>query len=397
MKQTQILILGAGFAGIKAALELSADQRFNITLVSEEDSFRYYPALYHSATGGPRRVSDIPLNELLRDHQINFVRARAMRLDRQHQQVITKGGGRLPYDKLLIALGMGTSYFGIQGLPDFSYGIKSIQEVKKFKAHLHQQMGQEGPDHHYLVVGAGPTGVELAGVLPDYLRQVAAGHGLAKRHFKVELIEAAPRILPRLPKDVARATARRLRKLGVVIHTKQKVEAENSHNLIINGRPVPSQTVIWTAGLACSPFLSDNNFALTEHHKAQVNEYLQAEPHIYILGDNADTRYSGVAQTALYDAVFVAKNLVRQANGQPLRIYKPKRPIYVTPTGNRWASVVWGPWHFYGLPGWWLRRLADLVAYHDFEPWWPASQRWLALINEHEENCPTCGSRPAAV
>ncbi|MEO8784830.1 MAG: FAD-dependent oxidoreductase [Candidatus Saccharimonadales bacterium] len=396
MKQKQILILGAGFAGVKAALRLSADRRFNVTLVSEDDSFRYYPALYHSATGGSRRVSDIPLGELLDGHQISFVRARAVKLDRANCQIITKGGGRLPYDSLLVALGMGTSYFGIQGLPDYSYGIKSIEEVKKFKDHLHQQMSENGPDHHYLVVGAGPTGVELAAVLPAYLRQVAACHGVKKRNFKVELIEAAPRVMPRLPKDVARATARHLRKLGVVIHTNQKVEAENSHNLIINGKPVPSQTVVWTAGLACSPFLNDNKFTLTEHHKAQVDSYLQAEANIYILGDNADTKYSGVAQTALYDAVFVANNLTRQADGKQPRVYKPKRPIYVTPTGKRWASVVWGPWRFYGILGWWLRRLADLVAYHDFEPWWPASQRWLALINDQEESCPLCGSHQAS-
>lgn len=392
MKQKQIVILGAGFAGIKAALHLSHDKRFNITLVSDEDSFRYYPALYHSATGGARRVSDIPLSELLKNHPVKTVLARATKLDRTNKRVATKGAGWIDYDILLVALGMGTSYFGIKGLAEYSYGIKSIEEVEEFKNHLHHQLVVKGkPDNHYLVVGGGPTGVELAGMLPSYLKRITKQHGIKNKHISVELIEAAPRILPRLPRTVARATARRLRHLGVVIHTRQKVESQTADCLMINGKPVQSQTVIWTAGLAASPFLTDNDFTMTDHHKAQVNQYLQSAPDIYVLGDNADTKYSGVAQTALYDAVFVANNLSRQADGKAMKPYKPKMPVYVTPTGPGWASVVWSKFHFSGRAGWWLRRMADLIAYHDFQPWWPASQRWLALLNEDEESCPVCG------
>ncbi|MEO5627842.1 MAG: hypothetical protein ABIQ89_03050, partial [Candidatus Saccharimonadales bacterium] len=133
-----------------------------------------------------------------------------------------------------------------------------------------------------------------------------------------------------------------------------------------------------------------NDFVLTPNHKAEVNEYLLAEPSIYVLGDNADTQYSGVAQTALYDAVFVANNLRRQANGKKPKVYKPKLPIYVTPTGPHWASVIWGKVHLYGRLGWILREVADLIAYHDYEPWWPATLRWRAMRDTHE-SCPICG------
>ena len=392
MKQKQIVILGAGFAGIKTALQLSHDEHFKVTLVSDEDTFRYYPALYHSATGGARRVSAIPLKELLKDHPVQTVLARATKLDRANKRVATKGAGWIEYDILIVALGMGTSYFGIKGLAEYSFGIKSIEEVEEFKNHLHNQLLTDGkPDNHYLVIGGGPTGVELAGMLPSYLRRISKNHGVSRKKISVELIEAAPRILPRLPRPVARATARQLRHLGVTIHTKQKVEAQTADSLIVNGKPVQSQTIIWTAGLAASPFLTDNSFTMTDHHKAQVNQFLESEPNIYVLGDNADTKYSGVAQTALYDAVFVANNLRRQAAGKSRHTYKPKMPVYVTPTGPGWASVVWGKVHFSGRIGWWLRRMADLIAYHDFQPWWPASQRWLALINEDEESCPICG------
>lgn len=390
MVKKQIVVLGGGFGGIKAAMELSQDPHFAVTLVSDEDSFRYYPALYHSATGGPRRISDIPIKQLLAGKPIKFIKARATGLDRAAKRVLAKGEGAISYDTLIIALGMGTTYFGIPGLDKFSYGIKSIDEVLRFKKHLHEQLvANQRPDSHYLIVGAGPTGVELAGMLPGYLRRILKNHGLENHRFKVELIEAAPRILARLPKGVSRATARQLRSLGVVIHTNQKVQAETADSLIINGQPVTSQTVIWTAGLACSPFLADNNFALTPHHKVSVNEFLQAEEDIYVIGDNADTPYSGLAQTALYDAGFVASNLRRQASGKPAKLYRPKQPIAVTPSGPHWASVVWGKLHLTGRIGWWLRRLADLIAYHDYQPWWPATQRWLAAYQD-EENCPFC-------
>lgn len=391
MVKQQIVIVGGGFGGVKAALELSQDDRFHVTLISDEDNFRYYPALYHTATGGAGRVSEIPLQELLADHPVKFIKARATGLNREKKELLTKGAGAVKYDSLIMALGMTTNFFGIEGLKEFSYGIKSLAEAERLKQHLHDQLRIENkPDTHYLIVGAGPTGVELAGVLPGYLKQMMRAHGINHRAVHVELIEAAPRIMPRMPKDVARSTGRQLRKLGVSIHTNQKVESETADALIINGKPVYSHTVVWTAGVACSPFFQENNFRISEHHKVQVDQYLQAEHNIYVLGDNAETLYSGVAQTALYDATFVSDNLKRRASGHNPKVYKPKRPVYVTPTGHGWASVVWGKVHLYGRVGWWLRRAADFIAYHDYQPWWPAAQRWLALQTQ-EESCPICG------
>lgn len=386
MSKHSVLILGGGFGGVKAALELADDPRFSVSLVSDEDYFRYYPALYHSATGGASRVSAIPIAELLENKSIHFVKARAMSLDREHKTVLTKGAGKLSYDTLIIGLGMTTNYFGIKGLEEFSFGIKSIDEALEFKHHLAKQLADDKrPDAHYLIVGAGPTGVELAGVLPKYIQHLMEKQGIHTKNVKIELIEAAPRILPRLPIDVSRRTAKQLRKLGVIIHTNQKVEAATADSLIINGQPVASKTVVWTAGVACNPFIQNNEFIMTEHHKAQVDQYLQAGKDIYIVGDNADTKYSGVAQTALRDAVFVAKNLKRQADGKSPKVYKPKLPIYVTPTGSGWASVVWGPVHLYGRLGWLMRQAADLIAYHDYQPWWPASERWLAYNFAEED------------
>jgi NADH dehydrogenase FAD-containing subunit len=110
-----------------------------------------------------------------------------------------------------------------------------------------------------------------------------------------------------------------------------------------------------------------------------------------VLGDNADTKYSGLAQTALYDGVYAAENLIRIQRGRKPKVYKPKKPIYVMPAGPKWAAVLWGNFRIYGWLGWQLRRLADLVAYHDYRPWWQASQLWQAEKTE-EETCPLCRS-----
>jgi NADH dehydrogenase len=294
---------------------------------------------------------------------------------------------------LVVALGSITNYFGIEGLAEYSYGIKSIDEAERLKAHLHKLMFNERkPDLNYVIVGGGPTGIELAGALPHYLRRIMKQHGIKHHKINIELIEASPRLLPRMPKDLSAAVARQLRRQGIKLHLSQRVEAQTADGLIINGRPIKSHTVVWTAGMSSSPFLQENNFTL-EHGKIVVDEFLRAknEPdeNIYVIGDNALTEYSGMAQTALHDAVFLADNLRRLAEGHVPKVYRPKRPIYVYPAGEHWAAVLWSGVRIYGWLGWALREAADWVGYHDVEPWWKASKIFLAEA-EGEDSCPLC-------
>ena len=240
-----------------------------------------------------------------------------------------------------------------------------------------------------MVIGGGPTGVELAGALPGYLHHIMKAHGIKDKTLQIDLVEAESRILPRMPRAYSAAVARRLRRLGVKLYLDQKVEAETAQELMVSGHDIKSHTVIWTAGVTNHPFFKTNDFRLTDHDKALLNEYLMAEDNIYIIGDNADTPYSGMAQTALYDAIFVADNLNRLSKGHPPKVYKPKKPVYVTPVGPRWAAVLWGNVRLYGWLGWLLREAANLIAYHDLEPWWKASRHWQASF-QNEETCPIC-------
>lgn len=396
MKKQQVLIIGGGFGGVKAALELADDTRFAVTLLSDRDSFRYYPTLYHTATGGLRRQSSIPLTELFEDKPVSIMLGQAKTLDRAAKSVRLTDGRILTYDTLILGLGVVTNFFGIPGMQDYSFSIKSIEEINRFKAHVHDQLTDEGkPDPHYVIVGAGPTGIELAGALPTYIREVMAKHDIRHRAVHVDLIEAAPRLLPRLPKDASRLITRRLRRLGVKIYTGQAVQGLAADNLTVSGKPIRSHTVVWTAGVTNNPFFKDNAFSLSNRGKVNTDMYLQAEDNIYVVGDNANTPFSGMAQTALYDGAYVAKNLIRKADSKDPKGYAVKKPVTVIPVGPKWAAVIWGNTRMYGWIGWAMRSAADYIAFNDYEPWWKANKQWFTEFG-HEESCSVCLGADAA-
>lgn len=385
----KVVIVGGGFAGVKTALELSEHDFIDVTLLSDHADFRYYPTLYHTATGGLKAQSSIPLDNIL-NHYVKRIQTRAEKIDRANKTVVTADGTSYSYDTLVMALGTVTNYFGIEGMAEYSYGIKSIEEVQRFKDHLHSQLANDRkPDLHYVVVGAGPTGIELASALPAYLHKIMRVHGIKHRAVNVELVEAAPRLLPRSSKSTSRAVSRRLKKLSVHVHLRQAVQGQHFDELIVNGKPLKSQTVVWTAGMTNSTFYKENSFAVDGRGKVVVNDYMLAEPNIYVLGDNAATLYSGQAQTALIDAEFASNNIIRSLRNEPPAIYKPRLPISVIPVGTNWAAVEWGSIHFSGRIGWLLRSAADWIGYKDLQPWWKASAQWLTEFGS-QEDCITC-------
>ncbi|HWB38971.1 MAG TPA: FAD-dependent oxidoreductase [Candidatus Saccharimonadales bacterium] len=390
MSKENVLIVGAGFGGVKAALELAEDERFNVTLLSDSAELRYYPTLYHTATGGRRANSSIPLSRIFEGKPVTLAAGTATSLDRKAKTITTAEGQAYSYDSLILGLGVVTNYFGITGLEEFSYSIKSQSEAARFKKHLHDQLTNDHkPDLNYVIVGAGPTGIELAGALPGYLKKISKAHGLPERKIHIDLIEAAPRLLPRLPKDASRAVQKQLKKLGIKLYLGSVVQGETADELMVSGKPIRSHTVVWTAGVTNHPFFHDNQFVLTNRGKVAVDVYLQAEDNIFVIGDNANTPFSGLAQTALRDGTFVARNLSRRASGRTLKSYDAKQPITVIPAGPRWAAVVWGHLRMYGWIGYALREAADLIGFHDLEPWTTASKQFLTEFAV-EDDCDAC-------
>ncbi|HEY2003728.1 MAG TPA: FAD-dependent oxidoreductase [Candidatus Saccharimonadia bacterium] len=396
-RQSKVVIVGGGFGGVRIAHKLARHSNLDLTLISIEDSFAYYPQLYHSATGGSRSESSIPLAELLGGLPVRVVRDTVTKLDPDHNTITTASGASYAFDELVLSLGSITNYFGIEGLKEFSYGIKSIAGAERFKQHLHRQLVEEKrTDLNYVVVGAGPTGVELAAALGSYLHRITRLHGLDKPQYKIDLIEAAPRILPRSPEAVSVRVQRQLESLGVTVMTGQTVKGETAEALTLGNKTLQTKTVVWTAGVANNPFFKDNAsaFTINERGKVQVDEHLQARPHVYVLGDNAATQFSGMAQTALYDADYAAADLARALAGHPRPAYKPKAPISVIPVGEHWATAEWGSLKLYGMAGYILRRLADLVGYADIESWPKAIKLWLQ-DGRREDLCPICSGTPA--
>jgi NADH dehydrogenase len=393
MAKEKVLVVGGGFGGVKAALELAEDQHFDVTLLSDSDELRYYPTLYHTATGGRRANSSIPLRRIFDGKDVELVKATAQTVDRKAKVLTASDGKTYTYDVLIIGLGVVTNYFGIAGLQEFAYSIKSQSEAARFKAHLHKQLVDEKhPDLNYVIVGAGPTGIELAGALPDYLKRIMKNHGLPIRKIHIDLIEAAPRLLPRLPKDTSRMVKRQLSRLGIRLYLGSVVQGLTADELMVSGKPIRSHTVIWTAGVTNHPFFAENNFVLMGRGKVAVDTYLQTDENVFVIGDNANTPFSGLAQTALSDGKFVAKNLRRRAAGKSLKSYVAKQPIAVIPAGPRWAAVVWGGLRIYGWLGYALREAADLIGFHDLEPWVQASKQFMTEFSV-EDGCEICAAR----
>jgi len=399
LSKSRVVIIGGGFGGVKAALELAGEPGFDVTLIAEHADFRIYGTLYRVATGGSMKVASVPLAGIFagKGRSITVAISKAAALDRKARTVTTNSGQAFHYDALICALGVTTNYFGITGLEEFSFGIKSPADAQALKDHLHKQLAEEGHmDLNYVVVGGGPTGVELAGALPSYIKKIAKQHNAPKHTVHVDLVEAAPRVLPRMPKDISFQVKRQLKKSDVKVMVNKAVQAQTADALMVDSKPIRSHTVIWTAGVTNNPFFTDQGFQLATNHKVRVDQFLQAEPGIYVIGDNADTPYSGMAQVAIGDAKFVTSNLKRIARKQDPKPYAAKKPIYVMPAGPRWAAVLWGRFRIYGRLGWALRRAADFIAYHDYEPWQMAVKRWMAE-DEEEENCPTCDAKLAKV
>ena len=393
-KSLKVVIVGGGFAGVKTALILSHYDQVSVTLISAADNFSYFPQLYHSATGGIMAESAIPLDELLGGTSVELVKD-TITTFAPDKHLVTGSSKSYSYDRLVLAMGAVTNYFGIQGLDEFSYDIKSPAGADRFKRHLHKQLIEDKKtDTNYVIVGGGPTGVELSAALGDYLHRITKLHGMKKPKYHIDLVEAAPRILPRSPENMSVRVTKRLEALGVTVMAGATVKAETADQLQLAGESLRTKTVVWTAGVSNNPFFKANaeHFTLEKNGKVHVDDHLFGAKDVYVVGDNAFTQYSGMAQTALHDAVYVSVDILAHVGGKAHGPYKAAKPISVIPVGAHYSAAEWGPVTFYGYPGYILRRLADLVGYLDIESVPRAIKLWLS-DSKREDECPICSPR----
>jgi NADH dehydrogenase len=402
--RVKVLIIGGGFGGVKALRQLYQNPRLDITLITDQETFRYGATIWRATTGYLKNTSYIPIASLVPvAPNVTLLFDTVEKIDREQRTIQTKSGTAHHYDYCIIGLGVVTSYFGIKGLEEFSYSIKSSEGFDKFRDHLHRELLEENAlDKNYVVVGAGPTGVELAAALRSYMKQVARKHRLKRTKVNMELVEAAPQVLPMLSEKASRVTHKRLRKLGVQVMTKTVVKGETKNTVRVGTESIPTHTVIWTAGVTNNPFFANNpkQFTLNEKKRVVVDEYLRVDNHTFVIGDSAATKYSGLALTALHNASYVAKYIHASLDHKTIAPYKPLKPLTIIPVGEGWSVLEWRKLTISGRFASLLRTMYDFVGYSEVLGWRQAFAIWLRRNQRHEDclHCRTLRSaKPAKI
>lgn len=372
IQKKRVIAVGGGFASVKLALELSQDPNFEVTLISPHDQLEYHGALYRSATGRSPLEVVLPFREIFNgDSKVTIVNDFVTELRAQTKEIKGQSGRVYSYDALVLGLGYEIEYYGIRGMREHAESIYTIYDTISLRNNLRDKFVQKsGMECNVVMVGAGPTGIEAASDIALFARIVADKYEVDPAIPKVTVIDRAPRVLPTLLPEVSEIAMRRLEELGVSTQLGVEVDHCSSKSISLkDGAPIPADVVIWSAGSRASSFFEryPDIFSLDARKRVQVNEYLQANsPDIYVLGDSASTKYSGMAQTAINDALQLAANFKRFAAGEKIVEYEPVLPIYVVPIGHEWAVAQVGDSISVGDAGWKIRRDADLYVLSNF-------------------------------
>ncbi|MES2023673.1 MAG: FAD-dependent oxidoreductase [Patescibacteria group bacterium] len=395
-----IVIVGGGFGGIRTALDLACKnlKDVKITLISDKPHFEYYPAIYKAVIGRSPLEICIQLSDIFKNKKnVEIIIDKIKNVDSVGKK-ITGENGAYVYDYLVLALGSETVFFGIPNIANLAFGFKSINEAVKLNRHIHEmfdahheniQKEELVANLHMLIVGGGASGVEIAGELAVYLKKLSKKHGLDPSLATIDIIEAAPRILFALPEQISVHVTKQLRSLGINIFVNRALVNEDLEQVYMKDMSLKTKTVIWTAGIKVNSFYKDiPGIVMNKNSRVVVDEFLSAKglQDIFIIGDAADTPYSGLAQTAIYDGGFVSKNLVRKIKGDTLKIYVPKKVSYVVPVGPGWAAAKIGNFFFYGFFASKLREVIDFMFFLSILPF----KKALFAFQSGKKMCESC-------
>lgn len=405
---SKILIVGGGFAGIRTALELSrskAAKKVKITLLSDRPHFEYCPALYRLATGSSAFEVCIPLAEIFEGTNIEVVTDTAVSLDRERKVVIGGSTHEYAYDKIILTVGAETNYFGIPGLKEYAHGMKSVKQACLLRNGIEDALlkckedtdkTMQVCDAHFIVIGGGATGIELAGELAPYARERAKALGVDPMLVTVDLIEASPRVMPLMPEWVSSRIDKNLRRSGVNIFTNRAVMKQEVEETFLKDMQMKAKTVIWTSGVKANELYGKFGMPLDPRGRVSVDEYMHPKTaegvifdDIYIGGDGASTKSSGFAQTAYYDGVYIARAISNSMRGAAVKKYTPPTLSFAMPAGRKWAAVVISNIGIFGRLGWWIRRAADFRALWAILPFNKVMKAWKS--GEHlNDECLVC-------
>lgn len=403
-ERKKVVIVGAGFAGVKAALKLASynDKNLNITLVSNKTHFEYHATLYRVASGCSPYEVCIPLSEIFKDKSVNIVKDTVKSIDLQNNCVTGSAGDSYHYDFLLLGLGSEAAYFNLPGVKDNSFSFKNIEDALKIKKHLfstfkacvvEDSVENKKCDAHIVVIGGGASGVEMAGQLAEYCSEIAKQLHIEPDFLRIDLVESADRVLSKMSPEASLQAQGRLEDLGINVILNKTVLKEDTDTLYIKDASIKSKTVIWTAGIVANSLLKNTiGFELNPRGQVLVTESLNPKGfyNVYAAGDCAATKYSGWAQTAIYDGDFIADKISDKLGLSNLnRNYDPLEPINYIPIGNRWALVDLNGFVLGGFFGWLLRRYFDFEVYTSFLPFDKAVKAMFSSWID-KDSCKTC-------
>lgn len=387
-RRPRVVIIGAGFGGLAAAQAL-ARAPVDVLIVDRNNYHGFWPLLYQVATAGLEAQSITePVRAIARRWcNARFFLATVRRIDRERRVVVTDRRD-LPYDHLIVAAGSVTNFFGLEQIARHGFELKDVPDAMRLRNHLltrfEQASGETDPQRiqqllTFVVVGGGPTGVELAGAIAELINHVLRKDypELDFRLVRVILLEMMDRLLASFPPSLSRKAQARLVRMGVDVRLNTQVTAyEHGCLHLKHGENVPVETVIWTAGVRAAPLGESLGVDLRQGGRVPVTPalHLPDDERVWIVGDMAyatDARgqpYPQVAPVAMQQGRHAARNILRSLAGAPLLPFR-YRDKGMLATIGRGAAVarVWRV-NWSGALAWalWLGvHLWQLAGFHN--------------------------------
>jgi len=379
-KLPHVLILGGGFGGLWTTRALSSAP-VRITLIDRTNHHLFQPLLYQVATAG-LSAPDIaaPLRHILRKQQNATVLLGEVSTIDTASKKIRLGQNEIDYDYLIVATGASHAYFGHDDWERHAPGLKTLEDAFAIRARILNafEAAEREDDRalreqwlNFVVVGGGPTGVELAGTLAEIARHTLPQEfrRCDPRTAQIHLLEAGPRVLAAMPETLSASARRQLEKLGVIVHTGDAVTGIDEDGVSLGETRIDSRTVLWAAGVAASSLGRQLGEPLDRagRVKVQADLSLQSHPEIFVIGDLASVMRTngqpvpGTAPAAKQMGSHVASVIRARLSGKPPADFKYRDYGNLATIGRMAAVVDLGKLKFSGLFAWWFWLVAHLV------------------------------------
>jgi NADH:ubiquinone reductase (H+-translocating) len=377
----RIVIIGAGFGGIQAALSLNKAEA-QITVIDRWNHHLFQPLLYQVATAGlsPADIAT-PVRTILRKQKNTVVLMEEVTgIDRKSHEVVTQKM-RIPYDYLIVATGAETSYFGHDDWEMYAHGLKSIDDARLIREEILRAFedAEEEPDAEkrkqlltFVVIGGGPTGVEMAGAIAELAHHVLREEfrRIDPESTRIILIEGAPRILGTFDESLSSHAMEDLRKLGVEVRTQKKVTAIDEHSVTIGDERIAAATVVWAAGVRASKAAQWLRASSDKSGKVNVTPslHLDDDENIFVIGDTANVldkdgkSLPGLSPVAMQQGRYVAKVILSRIQGESnLKAFRYRDKGVMATIGRSRAIAQIGRFKFTGFLAWFLWTFVHIL------------------------------------